>query len=203
MGHTSGVNEWLFYKREALRLSLELSRYKYYNKVSQGGSISPLLSARSLTRELLLLRTLRFSQASWIKVRFGKSSWVPRVGVWLTPLKFWGEILTPSTRSSPKTNQGGTLSNATRSSRPYDLEYYELIHLAPSDAYDWEYENKEAPTLTSSNNGFKPNTLVSSPLIYASPLDLEDIKQDLTYHLKAWSGSNLERSKRLPHNDLK
>lgn len=208
-------------KRTDEKTQPSLKLYEYFHGVPQGGSVSPLLSTLALTKELFLnpkahfvgyaddgmaydyayadtWDLFHFSPASGIKLNRKKSKVVKQEGLWQCELKFCGQIFNPFPSNTTKSlTQGGELKNATRTSRPYTFEDYELIDRAAQ--YDWWYERKKGQYPYTVQDWFHSKYLgFVQSRIFAGELNLESIIQDFTYTFKKWSWSDLALKRQRP-----
>lgn len=217
--------EWTQIKRDSEQQNPLYTRYDYFHGVPQGGSLSPLLSTLPLTKELFLNpnseyvayaddgllysssgvlnpdEILQFPKETGIEVHRDKSAWIRKNGEWLRGLKFCGKIYEACSPSEEgDVCQGGTLSNATRSPRPYTFDKYDVIHAAAS--YDWWYDGKPGKYPYSFDEWFHTKYFgYVTSRIYNGTFDLTDIIQDFTYSFRTWSWSDLECTRRRVFTD--
>lgn len=119
-GFAKGISElewWINRKREAEVETPEKQPKSWYQGVSQGSAVSPLLSTLLLTHPLLThetnnnlqyaddgiifgdkldLSVLSFPAESGIKINEAKSGWIKLENKWLKPLKFLGVLFIPA-----------------------------------------------------------------------------------------------------------
>lgn len=220
------MHYWLDQKRAAEEHRPILGRYDYYHGVSQGNPISPLISTLILTKCLLrnpgshyvqyaddgilynitlpITEILKFPAASGIEVHWAKSRWIRRDGVWLHPLKFLGMEFNPVTLQTTKIipsrqiRQGGTLSNATRTKRPFTYEDFDTIENA------WEYDKIVSPGAEdriddpqSFMEWFKTGYLgYVTACIYAGRRDIAKVTQNFVYRFVRNSWADQDRKKK-------
>lgn len=211
---------WIEHKRHAEISNPLLARYDYYHGVAQGSPISPLLSTLTLTNLLLLnphcqtvqyaddgilynltrcpSEILNFPAHTGIKVHWGKSRWIRRNGEWLHPLKFLGLKFNPLTLETTKdvpansVRQGGTLSNATRTPKPFTYSDYDSIETA------WNHDKKVSPWPADENNPSFTDWIKTGYVgyvhacLYAGRRDIPQLTQDFSYRYLHHSWSGLE-----------
>ena len=217
---------WLEAKREAELKRPLLARYDYYHGVSQGNPISPLISTLILTKCLLrnpgsqyvqyaddgilynlsvpIDEVLTFPRCSGIEIHWAKSRWIRRDGEWYHPLKFLGLEFNPVTLQTTKIipprqiRQGGTLSNATRTQRPFTYEDFDNIENA------WTYDKTVSPG--TDKRGDDPNSFLEwfktgylgyvTACLYAGRRDIPKITQNFVYRFVKDSWASLDKRKK-------
>lgn len=129
-------------------------------------------------------KVLSFSPESGIKVNWSKSEYVRKEGEWLKPLKFLGMEYEFQPGEGPTIHNGGTLSNATRTPKPFLIDYYHAIQEAAE--YDRQFYPKRGRIHPDSwSNVFQSAYagMVTSHL-YNGTKEVTLIKQDFSYRFK-------------------
>lgn len=150
--------EWWLNKKRISEHKDPRKRHKsYYVGVSQGSSISPLLSTLVLTHPLLThptnknlqyaddgllygetldLSVLTFPPESGIRINENKSGWVRKKGQWEKPLTFLGTVFVPKellVHIPPALTKGGVLISKNSAHKEMDYINWEGYRLAAVD----------------------------------------------------------------------